>query len=164
MRAGVPEKSAAVQGSKWYRIPKVRAEIDAAMERRSERVEVKQDDVLRTLLALMNADIGEAFDENGRLKPIHKIPAHVRKAIAGVESFEEFEGHGKERVAIGEVRKVKFWDKTRAIEMAMKHLGLLVDRSKVEHSFADMTDEQLEARFRALVSLGVVVAAPGVGG
>jgi phage terminase small subunit len=45
-------------------------------------------------------------------------------AIASIEVREEFEGHGEGRRLVGYTKKIRFWDKTAAISMAMKHLGL----------------------------------------
>ena len=64
--------------------------------------------------------------------PIHEIPEEIRRAISGLETFEEFEGFGKDREKIGDTKKLKFWDKPRALELLGKHLGLFVD--KVDHT------------------------------
>ena len=40
-----------------------------------------------------------------------------------VEVREEFEGTGKDRRLVGYTRKVRFWSKTEAVNMAMKHFG-----------------------------------------
>ena len=59
------------------------------------------------------------------------------------ELFEEFEGVGKERHKIGEVREVKFWDKIKSNELVGKHVGMWP--TKVEHS-GKMSLEQLLAQ------------------
>lgn len=133
IRAGYSPKGAEVTGSQLLRNPKVRAEVDAALERRSARVEIKADDVLRELLRLATCDIGDAFDEKGNLKPLHEMSADVRRAIAGVEVT----AIGVD--AIAHVTKVKFWDKTRGLELLGKHLKLFTE--KHEHS----VDASLEA-------------------
>jgi hypothetical protein len=52
----------------------------------------------------------------------------VRRAIAGVEVTEEFEGRGAERKSVGFTKKVRFWEKTKALELLGKHLGIFKDR------------------------------------
>ena len=54
----------------------------------------------------------------------------VQRAISAIEVEEIFEGRGEERRKVGEVRKVKFWDKTRALELLGRHVGLIRDRSE----------------------------------
>ena len=49
--------------------------------------------------------------------------AETAAAISSVEVREEFEGQGESRKLVGYTKKIKFWDKTAAINMAMRHLG-----------------------------------------
>lgn len=148
VRAGYSAKTAHAQGPRLLEHVEVRAAVDDALKRRSERVEVKADDILRELLRLAMVDIGEAFDANGRLKPIKDIPPDVRRAIAGIEVFEEFKGSGQDRIPVGEVRKLKFWDKVKGLELLGKHLKLFNDNKlelEVTDSFAALL---LEAQKR----------------
>lgn len=114
------------------RKPEIAAAVSAAEERRRARVEITADDVLRELLTFARADIGQAYDEHGRLLAMKDIPEDVRRAISGVETFEEFSGHGEERIASGQVRKVKFWDKPKGLELLGKYLKMWTE--KIEHS------------------------------
>lgn len=114
------------------RKPQIAKAVAEAQARRQQRLDLQADDILRELLRLARTDIGQAYDEKGRLKPIHEMPEDVRRAISGVKVFEEFEGTGKDRVQIGEVREVKFWDKVKGLELLGKHLKLFTE--KVEHS------------------------------
>lgn len=118
------QRSAEVQGSLLLRNPEVRRCIDEALARRAARVEVKADDILRELLRLAMVDIGEAFDEEGRLKPIKDIPPDVRRAISGVDVTEIMED-GR---PVGLLKKVRLWDKKGSLELLGKHLRLFVDR------------------------------------
>lgn len=146
VRAGYSPKTAAKIGSENLQKPDVRRAIDEALARRAERVEVKQDDVLRELLRIMRCDIGEAFDVKGRLKPLKDIPEDVRRAMAGVKVRQEFE-HGEDGTYhSGDLVEVKFWAKDKAVELAMRHLGLLKD--KMEHelgkSFEELVRESMK--------------------
>ena len=61
-RAGYGSKGAAGQASRLLRDPEIRRAVDAAMEERLERVQVKQEEVLRELRGVAMA---QASDENG---------------------------------------------------------------------------------------------------
>lgn len=121
-------KNPDVLGSRVRKLAHVAAAIDAAMKSRRERVEVKQDEVLRALLRLMNVDLRKAYDAEGRPLPVHQLPDDVALALAGVETFHEYVAG----VPVGEVRKLKLGDRARAVDLAMKHLGLFKD-TKVKH-------------------------------
>lgn len=136
IRAGYSKRTAHSQGPRLLENVEVAAAVQAALKRRADRVEVKQDDVLRELLRIMNSDIADAFNADGSLKPIHEIPEETRRAISAVEVDELWgpreDGEGREQK--GWTKKIKFWSKDSAIEKAMKHLGLLVD--KIHHANA----------------------------
>lgn len=137
IRAGYSAKTADTQGPRLLENVGIRRAIDAALARRAERVEVKSDDILRSLLELAMADIGEAFDELGALKPLKDIPPSVRRAIAGIDVVHLPPVDGVEQ---GVVKKVKFWDKPKSLELLGKHLRLFVDKVEVsaDSSFADL--------------------------
>lgn len=96
------------------------------------KLELSADHILSELNRIARCDVGEAFDENGKLKPIHEIPEDVRRCIQSVETEELFEGFGKERTQIGFTKKIKFWDKNKGLELLGRHFKLYTD--KIEHS------------------------------
>lgn len=126
--------------------PHVRAAVDEALAARAARVEVTQDEVLREALRMLRSDFAQAFDENGNLKQVHEIPEDLRRAIASVETDELFEGRGEDRRQIGVTRKLKFWPKDKALELLMRHLGMLNDKVKHElgPSFADLVTASMK--------------------
>lgn len=128
IRAGYGVQEASSRGYELVRNNEVQVQIAAAAAERVKTCEVHADLVLRELLALATVDLAAAFDEDGSLKRIHDIPPQVRKAIAGVDVFEEFEGKGPDRRLIGHTRKLKFWDRTKALEMLGRYLALFKDK------------------------------------
>lgn len=132
IRAGYAPKTAESQASRLLSHVKVAEEIRNAAAKREERTVITADVVLSEFLRIARVDISGAFDERGDLKPIHEIPEDVRRAMSGVEVEALFEGRGEDREQTGYLKKVKFWDKNRALEALAKHLGLLIDRSEVE--------------------------------
>ncbi|QJE95977.1 terminase small subunit [Luteolibacter luteus] len=132
IRAGYSAKTASSIGQENLTKPEIQEEIARLSKEREKRTEITADTVLRELLKIATADIAQAFTEDGRLKPIHEIPEDVRRAIAGIEVYEEYAGRGEDREAIGQSKKVRFWDKNKALENLGKHLRLFVDVK--EHS------------------------------
>ena len=68
-------------------------------------------------------DPAQAWDENGNLLPIHKMPEHVRRAIAGIE-YES-------REKVGRLAKLKFVDKKGALDSIAKYLGMFIERQQM---------------------------------
>lgn len=99
----------------------IKAAVDAAIAQRAVRVEAKGDDVVRELLRLASVDPLLAYDKHGALLPLHKMPEDVRRTISAIDVEEITDSEGN---VLGHVKKVKFWDKNKAIELLGKHLRL----------------------------------------
>ena len=87
--------------------------------------------VTQELQRLGLTDIRGLFREDGRLKAVSEWPDDVARAIAGIEVEEVFEGTGEARVYVGDLKKVKLTDKTRALELLGKTLAMFVERHQV---------------------------------
>lgn len=74
--------------------------------------------------------ISDYFDAEGRFKSMSELSEDALAALAGVESFDEFEGKGGDRVRVGVTRKVKLWDKVAALEKAYRHKGMFAPDNK----------------------------------
>lgn len=131
VRAGYSAKTAESCGPRMLRNAQVRKEVERLQSERAKRLDLTADHVLHELVRIARVDVGEAFTEDGRLKPLKDIPEDVRRAIAGLDVEELFEGVGEERTQVGVVKKVKFWNKVQALELLAKHLGLLRDKVEV---------------------------------
>lgn len=122
--------------------PGIKARLQELQAPAVARFEVATEQVLKELFRIATCDIGLAFNEDGTMKALHEIPEDVRRAIQAVETEQLFDGQGKDRYQVGHTKRIKFWDKNKALEMLAKHLKLLTDR--IEHS-GSFTLEQLVA-------------------
>lgn len=105
--------------------PEVAAAVEKERARQLERVQIKADEVLMELRRVALTDLADAFDgKTGALKAPKDMPPELRRALSGIEVEDLYEGRGRERECVGQVRKVKFWDKVKALELLGKHLGL----------------------------------------
>lgn len=93
--------------------------------------------ILRELRMIGTVDIRRAYDGNGCLLPIQDIPEDVARVITGIEAKElwdkvdDGEG-GTTTEKIGELVKVKFLDKIKAIELLGKNMAIWIDRTQHE--------------------------------
>lgn len=148
IRAGYSPKGATVGSTNLMRKPHIIAAIEKELKKIEDDVGVKATDVVRRLWAIADADIGAFFDERGRFKNINDLDANQRKLLSSVDEDELFEGVGRERQQIGVTKKIRLWDKVRALELLARKFKLLTD--KVEHTVSDDTWEQL-AKSRAKI-------------
>jgi phage terminase small subunit len=132
IRAGYSAKTAEQQGPRLLGNVVVAAAIGEAQARHLAAVDVSAQRVLKELAAIGFSDIRAIFDENGQLRPVNELPDGVASVIASVEVTKQRTRTADETTTEEWVSKVKAWDKTRALEMLAKHLGLLKDQ--VQHS------------------------------
>ncbi len=92
-----------------------------------ECVKLTVERVLQEYACLATLDISQAFDAEGNILPIHQIPENVRRALAGVEIAElNIDNDGKG--SVGRLHRIKFYDKTKALDSIAKHLGMFIER------------------------------------
>lgn len=101
---------------------------DALRDRNEYTIET----VLNELRKLSATDIRKYFNEDGSLKPVTEFPDDEVGAVQSIEVDELFEGTGRERTQIGWTKKIKFWDKLKAIELIGKNLAIFVDRTQTD--------------------------------
>lgn len=121
------DETANVNGSKLLRNTKVQEYISERMKEREQRTEITQDMVIKELAKIAFLDIRKLYTENGQLKNIADIDSNTVGAISQLETLEEYEGYGDDREKIGDTQKVKLLDKTKALELLGKHLGMFND-------------------------------------
>lgn len=95
------------------------------------RIEWTIQRLLGELKALAFLDVRKIFDENHALLPADQWPADVAKAIAGLDVTEQFEMDGSKKVFSGYLKKVKFYDKLKSIDLLGKQLGMFVQKHEV---------------------------------
>jgi phage terminase small subunit len=103
-----------------------------AQRQRAARVEITQDRVLQEVARLAFLDYRKFVNDDGSVKPIHELDDDTAAALAGLDVFEEFEGRGEDRVQIGFTKKLKVFDKKGALELLMRHMGMLNDSMKLK--------------------------------
>jgi len=130
-RAGYAEKNARTTAQTLLVTPKVVDEINRLMKARSERTQITADRVITEVARLGFSDVRKLFDPNGALLPVDKWPEDLAAAVASVEVDELFEGYGENRIQVGYTKKVKLWDKGKALEMLGRHLKLFVERTEL---------------------------------
>ena len=121
---------------------RVKALITFLLHNRAKRLEIKSDKVLEELarLAFSNMLDYMEIDEHGQPRGIDLTKLNRDSAAAIQEISEDAtggQGDGERRLVIR--RRFKLADKLRALELVMKHMGMLRDRVdvNVQISIAD---------------------------
>jgi len=128
IRAGYSKRSAFVQGSHLLSNDKIKAEVQTQSQKIAEKCEVTVEDNLKKLLEIASVDVASIFKEDGSLKAVEDIPEDVRRAISGIDVTKEF----NRKNLTGYTKKIRFWDKVKALELIGKHLQMFTDVVKTD--------------------------------
>ncbi len=123
IRAGYSTRRAAEIGYQLLQRPEVAQAIQAAMAERSKRTEVEADYVIRRLREIDEMDVLDILEDDGSFRSIRDWPKAWRQFLSGIEIAELFEGRGDDRRIAGVLRKVKWPDKLRNLELLSRHVG-----------------------------------------
>ena len=130
IRAGYSEKTAQQMGSENLLKPVVAKAIQEASDARQERTQVDADYVLKRLVEIDQMDVLDIMDDNGNVKPLKEWPKVWRQSISNIESVSlEDEA--------GWLKKIKWPDKVKNLELLGKHIAVGAFKEKVEHTGAN---------------------------
>ena len=148
IRAGYSEKTARSIGQRLLTNVDIQKAIEDAQSKRAEQTQIDAEYVLRRLVEIDQMDVLDIMDDKYCLKPIGEWPKIWRQYISSIENLEEFEGFGEDRTQIGWLKKIKWPDKTKNLELLGKHVSVGAFKDKVEHSgkleiqsLSDLMDE-----------------------
>lgn len=131
IRAKYAVKGAKDQAYQLTQRPEIAAAIKEAMEARNQRTQVDADYVLNRLTEIDQMDLLDILDDDMSIKPLSKWPKVWRQSLSGFDIAEMFEGAGKERDLVGLMKKIKWPDKVKNLELLGKHVNVNAFREQV---------------------------------
>lgn len=160
IRAGYSEKTARATGCENLTKPDIAERIIQLKDARNEEVGVDAAYVLRRLVEIDQMDVLDIMKDDMSLKPVSDWPASWRRYLSGVDVAEMFEGRGDDREMVGILKKIKWPDKVKNLELLGKHVTVQAFKEQVsnEHTgkdggpieYADISAEELEERLKEL--------------
>ena len=118
--AGYSPKTAYSQGQRLLKHVEVSGQLAEAAQKAAENTGLTTECTLKETARIAYFDPRRLFHGDGSLKQITEMDDDTR---AGIASFE-IDERKVDGVIVGRTTKIKLWDKNRALEMAMRHLGL----------------------------------------
>jgi phage terminase small subunit len=151
--AGYSEKSAKVTGSRLLTDANVRSQIEKANDKVNAKLEVTVERVREELARLAFFDPIEFWNQDGTAKPLHEMSEDARRAIAGLEVAELFEGKGEERGLAGYIKKFKLADKGANLERLGRYLQMFPTKVEIDHrlEIQKIDDADLDARISGIL-------------
>lgn len=125
MEIGYSKRSARVTGCRLLTKANVQEHIDKLRKEMDGKFNVTLERLLQELSYVAFSDVTRLFSKDGTLKALHLLTEEERAAISSVEVDEIAEYVKGEKKVLGQTKKVKAWDKLKAIEMIAKLQGHL---------------------------------------
>ncbi|WP_409265032.1 terminase small subunit [Morganella morganii] len=147
IRAGYSDKTANRTASENLSKPDIQIRISELMKERSDRLQIDADYVLNRLVEIDQMDVLDILHDDGGIKPIHEWPKVWRTSLSGMDLAEMFESKDGERDLVGIMKKIKWPDKVKNLELLGKHISVQAfrDQIKSEHdvvgTLSDLMDE-----------------------
>lgn len=133
IRAGYSQRTARQIGEENLSKPDIFFAVQEAQVKRSERVQVDADYVLARLVEIDRMDVLDIMTDAMSLKPLSEWPKVWRQYLTGFDLAELFGGSGDDRAAIGVLKKIKWPDKVKNLELLGKHVSVQAFREQVGH-------------------------------
>ena len=127
IRAGYSAKTAAVIGAENLIKPNIAKAIQEAQNKRTEQTQIDSAYVLKRLVEIDQMDVLDIMDDDGNVKPLRDWPKIWRQYISNIETISVDDGEGW-------LKKIKWPDKVKNLELLGKHVSVGAFKDKIEHS------------------------------
>jgi phage terminase small subunit len=127
IRSGYSEKTAKSIGQENLTKPDIQKAIEEAQNKRQEQTQIDAAYVLKRLVEIDQMDVLDIMDDDGNVKPLRDWPKIWRQYISNIETISMDDGEGW-------LKKIKWPDKVKNLELLGKHVSVGAFKDKVEHS------------------------------
>jgi phage terminase small subunit len=141
--AGYKASGAIVAGSRLLNRPHVKAEIERRLEKATSKADITAERVMQEYARIAFGDLRQFYNDDGTLKAIHELDDDAAAALAGVDIEETIIADG---AGVQRTKKIKRWDKTKALDSLARVLSMFNDTVTVKGDFAE---KLVKARERA---------------
>jgi phage terminase small subunit len=125
--------------------PLIKARIKELLEEKHKALHMDIDEILARAAMLARADIRALYDPNGVLRSPADLEEAHSFAISSLTVEETFVGHGKNKVKVGEIKRIKLRDPFPAIRLLAEHKKLVRDSDDGVNALASALADRLKA-------------------
>ncbi|QLA32607.1 terminase small subunit [Klebsiella pneumoniae] len=150
INAGFSPKSAHVKASTMMRDERIKKRIAELMEERNKRLRVSADYVLLRLVEIDQMDVLDILNDDMSIKPVSQWPKVWRQYLSGFDLADMFEGRGDDKELVGILKKIKWPDKVKNLELIGKHVDVNAFKERVEVSGTVTIADRIAAARRRL--------------
>jgi len=124
IRAGYSESTAGSIGGENLQKPEIQIRITELKLARSEETKIDAAYVLTRLHQIDQMDVIDILNDDMSIKPITQWPKCWRQYLSGFEVAEMFNGNGDDKAMAGVLKKIKWPDKVKNLELLGRHVAV----------------------------------------
>jgi len=125
-KAGYGPRGVGVQAHRLLASAVVRSAIDERLAKVHAKYQLTQERVTRELAAIAFSNVDDyQVGDDGRVTVRDGKPKRLTRAVASVKRRTTHSTNGDGETVTEHHTEYRLWDKPRALELAMKHLGML---------------------------------------
>jgi len=132
IRAGYSPRTADRMAYELLKKPEIQAFVLQSKAERVEEVKVDANYVLKRLIEIDEMDVADILDDGGDFLPIRKWPKVWRTTLSGLD-IAIINSGDTETI----LKKIKWPDKVKNLELLGKHIGVGAFTEKVDHTSSD---------------------------
>lgn len=161
IRAGYSTKTANRTASENLSKPDIQSRIAELKAQRNDLVGINATYVLNRLVEIDQMDVLDILKDDMSLKPVSEWPSSWRRYLSGFDVAEMFEGRGEDREMVGLLKKIKWPDKVKNLELLGKHIDVMAFKEQATHEhtgknggpieMATLTKEEYRAARREML-------------
>ncbi|WP_336195004.1 terminase small subunit [Hafnia paralvei] len=133
IRSGYAERRAHITGPELANKPAVKARINELKQERISQLGIDANYVLMRLVEIDRLDVADILNDDLTVKPLSTWPVTWRRYLSGFNLAEMFEGRGDEREIVGILKKIKWPDKVKNLELLGKHVSVQAFKDNVKN-------------------------------
>jgi len=150
IRAGYSKKTASQQGERLCRFVECARYIKHLEQRISDDNRLSAQQALDDMFAIRNMKVSDILDDKLHIKPVSEWPDIWQMYVSGVDIKEMYEsGTTKGEVTMAVLKKLKWPDKQKNLEMISKHFGLF-EKDNLQRRPEHMTEAEIDAEIAAI--------------
>lgn len=123
--------------SRLFNDSKVAARVQELRDNVTKAAVIDASYVLKRLVEIDQMDVLDIHNDDGTIKPIREWPKIWRTYLNSIEVSEIMQGTGDDRQIAAILKKVKWPDKVKNLELIGKHLAVGAFVEKVDHTSSD---------------------------
>ncbi|ECL1461040.1 TPA: terminase small subunit [Salmonella enterica] len=137
IRAGYSLKRADRYANELMNLPHIKARINELKQERIDQLGIDAKYVLARLVEIDRLDVADILNDDFTVKPLSVWPVAWRQYLSGFSTEELFQGRGDDRETVGLLKRIKWPDKVKNLELLGKHISIQAFKDNVKTELSD---------------------------